>query len=69
MSIQLVYNWRHRLVGWKNTEDREKERERDHGKFMTLGSSHCQTARYNYFTLGILFSFVENSALKFCSQD
>ena len=27
MSIQLVYNWRHRLFGWKKTEDREGERE------------------------------------------
>ena len=26
MSIQLVYNWRHRLVGWKETEDREREK-------------------------------------------
>ena len=24
MLIQLVYNWRHRLLGWKKTEDRER---------------------------------------------
>ena len=26
MSIQLVCNWKHRLVGWKMTENRERER-------------------------------------------
>ena len=24
MLIQLVYNWRHRLIGWKKAEDRER---------------------------------------------
>ena len=36
-----------------------REREREGGG----------TARYNYLTLRILFSFLENAALKFCSQD
>ena len=33
------------------------------------GLNNWWTARYNYFTLGILFKVLENTALKFCSQD
>ena len=37
MSIQLVYNWRHGLIGWKKTEDRRQKIDR---YFVSLSFSH-----------------------------